>query len=491
MKARLIFPDKNYDPEQPLCADHETLEKDLGIGFILEAMARDDELIASVCRRLIFSPLHDTAATAYRQDALRDAMDHPSVIRELYGICVEAEELRRKSWNWLDSSYISGTFSAALSYLGIYLGKLIKLKSIAKTGSDVFRSRAFSAFFYELRTELSDEYLKEASESLLSLRSVGSLPIRARLGSFLQGVDYMLCRPVKQKFSLRNYFGRVYRIRGDDHSAQEDLTQRQHRAINELTNALAQAAEHLLAYFTMLRAELAFYTGCLNLRDALSERGMAVCIPDILPPGTRKRSAKGLYDGSVALTKGSADGNDLAFEEIDLYLISGANQGGKSTFLRSVGQHQLMGQCGMFVFADAAAVPLRSGLFTHFKKEEDDKLESGKLDEELARMSRIVDMLEPDSLILFNESFAATNEREGSEISRQITGALVRAGMEIFAVSHMMDYVGTYLNRPRCAFLQAERLEDGTRTHRILPGTPTQTAYGMDIYREVFGTEAE
>ncbi len=487
MKAHLIFPDRNYDPGQPLCADHETLEKDLGINFILETMADEDELIASVCRGLIFSPLRDTEVLAWRQEALLDAMEHPSVVRELYGICVEAEELRRKSWNWLDSSYISGTFSAALSYLAIYLGKLAKLKSIAQDCSGLFKSRAFSGFFRELETELSDEYLKEASEALLSLRNVGNLQIRARLGSFLQGVDYMLCRPVKQKFSLRNYFGPVYRIRGDDHSAQEDLTQRQNRSINELTNALAQAAEHLLAYFNMLRAELSFYAGCLNLRGALSARGMPVCIPEILPPGARNRSAKGLYDGSVALTKGSADGNDLTLDGIDLCLISGANQGGKSTFLRSVGQHQLMGQCGMFVFAEAAAVPLRSGVFTHFKKEEDDKLESGKLDEELARMSRIADMLEPDSLILFNESFAATNEREGSEISRQITNALVSGGMEIFAVSHMMDFVNTYLKTPRCAFLQAERLEDGTRTHRILPGIPTQTAYGMDIYREVFG----
>ena len=114
-------------------------------------------------------------------------------------------------------------------------------------------------------------------------------------------------------------------------------------------------------------------------------------------------------------------------------------------------------------------------------------MESGKLDEELARMSHIIDLLTPNSLLLFNESFAATNEREGSEISRQITGALLENGMEIFAVSHMMTFVETWLSEPHVQFLQAERLPDGTRTHRILPGAPTQTAYGMDIYNEVFG----
>ncbi len=489
MKAHLIFPDRNYDPDQVLCADAETLEKDLGISFILETMANGDDLIGSVCRRLFFTPLQDPEILAYRQEALHDALTNPSVIRELYGICVEAEELRRKSWSWLTSSYISGTFSAALSYLKIYLTNLSRLKSIADRQSAQFTSPAFCAFFRELQTELNEDFLKESAEALQSLHNIGNLQIRARLGSFLQGEDYMLCRPVRQKFSLMKHFSPVYRIRGDDHNAQEDLTHRQNRAINELTNALAQSAEHLLAYFNMLRAELSFYTGCLNLRDALSKRGMPVCIPEILPRKSRSRSVQGLYDGSVALTKGSADGNDFSFEDIDLCMISGANQGGKSTFLRSVGQHQLMGQCGMYVFAESARIPLRSAVFTHFKKEEDDKLESGKLDEELARMSRIVDLLEPESLLLFNESFAATNEREGSEISRQITNALISAGMEIFAVSHMMDFVETYLGNPHAVFLQAERLEDGTRTHRILTGIPTRTAYGMDIYNEVFGKE--
>ena len=489
MKACLIFPDRNYDPEEPLCADAGTLEKDLGINFILEKMAGEDEQILMVCRGLIFRPLTDPEIIRYRQEAIADAETYPKVIRELYTLCVEAEELRRKSWNWLSSSYVSGTFSAAISYLTIYLNKLRRLKSIAEENRNTFRSRAFSSLFSELETELSDDYLKEAESILQTLRGDRSLLIRSRLGSFLQGVDYILCRPEKKKFSLLRSFSRTYRIRGDDHSAQEDLDMRQNRAINEMTNALAQAAEHLLAYFNMLRAELAFYTGCLNLRDALAARGMPVCSPVILAPGERDRNVRGLYDAGVALTKGSADGNDLSAEGIDLYLITGANQGGKSTFLRSVGQAQLMAQCGMFVCAEKAAVPLRSGVFVHFKKEEDDKLESGKLDEELARMSRIVDLLTPDSLVLFNESFAATNELEGSEICRQITAALIENGIEVFSVSHLMTYVNSFLAEKRVCFLQAERLQDGTRTHRILPGAPTATAYGMDIYREVFGSD--
>ena len=53
-------------------------------------------------------------------------------------------------------------------------------------------------------------------------------------------------------------------------------------------------------------------------------------------------------------------------------------------------------------------------------------MKSGKFDEELSRMNDIANVVTPNALILFNELFAATNEREGSEIARQIVSALAR-----------------------------------------------------------------
>ncbi len=486
MKVRLIDPESNYDPEARLCFDADTLETDLGIRTIIDHMADGDPLIERVARRLLFTPVTDADAIRYRQDALRDAMANPAVTREIYALCVESDETRRKSWSWLDSAFISGTFNAAVSYLKIYLELLSKLKAIAETRSAGFTSAAFRSFFDGLKTELSDEYLNEAAEALKLLRINGDLTVRARLGGYLQGIEYVLCRPEARSFSLGRVFGPMYRVPMDDTTAAEDLDVRRNRAVNELTNALAQSAEHLLAYFNMLRSELAFYVGCLNLKDALADVGMPVCMPELADLGSFRRSMRGAYDAGVALLKMGADGNDLDFEGKSVYIITGANQGGKSTFLRGLGQAQLMGQCGMFVPAAEMTLPIREGVFTHFKKEEDASLQSGKLDEELTRMDRIVDAVKPGSLILFNESFAATNEREGSEICRQITAALADYGAEIFSVTHLMTFASSFMNDPRAQFLQAERLPDGTRTHRVLPGTPTTTAYGMDIYREVF-----
>jgi DNA mismatch repair ATPase MutS len=184
-------------------------------------------------------------------------------------------------------------------------------------------------------------------------------------------------------------------------------------------------------------------------------------------------------------------GNDLDADNKSLVIITGANQGGKSTFLRSIGLAQLMMQCGMFVPAEQFCANLCDGLFTHYKRSEDVTMNSGKLDEELSRMSDIVNHITSSSVMLFNESFAATNEREGSEIARQIVTALVEKGIKVYFVTHLYEFAHRYYDKKAegALFLRAERQEDGTRTFRLIEGEPLQTSYGTDLYDRIWGRE--
>ncbi len=87
-------------------------------------------------------------------------------------------------------------------------------------------------------------------------------------------------------------------------------------------------------------------------------------------------------------------------------------------------------------------------------------MKSGKLDEELGRVSSIVDNVTPNSVVLLNESFASTNEREGSEIARQIVQALLEAGIKVFYVTHMFDLAQAFSSAKMdgALLLRAERL---------------------------------
>ena len=113
---------------------------------------------------------------------------------------------------------------------------------------------------------------------------------------------------------------------------------------------------------------------------------------------------------------------------------------------------------------------------------------SGKLDEELGRMSAIVDHLRPGSTVLLNESFAATNEREGSEIARQIVHALTESDVRVLLVTHLFELAQSLHDETldTALFLRADRRDGGHRTFRIVPGAPLPTSYGSDLYEKIF-----
>ena len=114
----------------------------------------------------------------------------------------------------------------------------------------------------------------------------------------------------------------------------------------------------------------------------------------------------------------------------------------------------------------------------------------GKLEEELSRMSEIADLISPNCLLLCNESFAATNEREGSEIARQVIRAMTEGNVKVLFVTHLYDLADSlYRERLESSlFLRAERQHDGRRTFRLSEGEPLPTSYGQDSYRRIFAT---
>jgi DNA mismatch repair ATPase MutS len=176
-------------------------------------------------------------------------------------------------------------------------------------------------------------------------------------------------------------------------------------------------------------------------------------------------------------------GNDVEAVGRRLLVVTGANSGGKSTFLRSLGVAQLMLQAGMFVAAQEYSAGLVSTLQTHFVRGEQAGLDSGRLDSDLARLAETAGRLRPRALLLLNEPLSGTNEAEGSEIGRQVITALLEAEVTVILVSHFFTLAtGIPDTGPnRALYLRAERLEDGRRTFRIRPGYPEPSGFGADL----------
>ena len=94
-------------------------------------------------------------------------------------------------------------------------------------------------------------------------------------------------------------------------------------------------------------------------------------------------------------------------------------------------------------------------------------------------------------MLLCNESFASTNEREGSEIARQVVGALLAKRVKVLFVTHMYELAhGFHVQQLDTAlFLRAQREPDGQRTFKLREAEPLSTSYGEDSYRRIFGED--
>ena len=488
--------DRDFDLEQELPANEEALRQDLELDTLLETMAAGDEFLFRVARTSLLSNLTHPDEIAYRQQILTDCLEQQATVRALYELAIEAIHAERQAGMYMSLKHASPDMilSRSVRILEALVDVLGRLRKIADEQAAAFRSEGFRRFFATIEEELDDEYLEILRRYLKELNFERGVLISARLGRGNKGIRHVLRRPRPRSWLERIPGKRPpsysFTIPPRDENGFRALGELRGRGINLVANALGQSTDHVVSFFSLLRAELGFYLGCLNLHARLTEKGEPVCVPDPLPPDSVALSARGLYDPALALhLEARAVGNDLDADEKTLVMITGANQGGKSTFLRSLGLAQLMMQSGMFAPAEAFRANVCAAVFTHFKREEDTTMESGKLDEELSRMSEIADRIGTTSLLLCNESFAATNEREGSEIARQMIRALTEAGIKVAFVTHLYDLASGYHRQglDTALFLRAERMPDGTRTFRLREGEPLPTSYGEDSYRRIFG----
>ena len=505
MKAFLMHPHSDYDPQGPLPSQAEELTQDLGLNILFDSMAVGDSFLRDVARQTVLRSLTEASAILYRQQILTDAMANSDVVRGLYALAVEAIEREKHVWGWMTTRYANESLHRSVEVLAIFAELLERLRRVADEAGSAFQSPGFRRFFAMLRSELDDAYLDRVRDHLERLAFKGGVLMSADPGPGNRGTRYILRRPPDAQGGwlsrLQEWVSHLgeeseesypYEVAERDEAGFNALSELKSEGIASVAVALAQSTDHILSFFKLLRLELAFYVGCINLREQLSKKGEPVCVPVPAEEGEPGLTCSGLYDAALSLTITERTvGNEISGRGKALLFLTGANRGGKSTLLRAIGQAQLMMQCGMFVPAETFRGELCPGVFTHFKREEDAEMKSGKLDEELARMSEIVGRLKPSCLMLMNESFASTNEREGSEIARQIVEALLGGGVRVAYVTHMYDLAhGFYREHlPNALFLRAQRLPNGDRTFRLTEGEPLPTSHGQDIYRRIMESE--
>jgi len=173
------------------------------------------------------------------------------------------------------------------------------------------------------------------------------------------------------------------------------------------------------------------------------DAGMPCCFPDILPSEDKAFTADKLYNPLLVLGgKSSANivTNTVTFEKGgEIIILTGANQGGKTTFLVSVALAQFLFQLGMPVPAASAAISPCGGISTVFAPSGVQTTHGGRLAEECARIAAAVAEITPNSAVFFNEPLNATSPSENLSISRDVLSVLKASGVRGIWVTHIYE----------------------------------------------------
>ncbi|HTZ23507.1 MAG TPA: hypothetical protein VMC83_05895, partial [Streptosporangiaceae bacterium] len=401
--------------------------RDLNLDQVVAAIAGDREERELITETL-YGHLRDASAVRYRQEVFRD-LDNPALLGEIQRFAGRMAEVRahlnqltamqyryqREGW-LLDAAAI---YCEAVRALAGHLASAEVSSRALLAFRDYLVGYLASAGFTDLARETKDR--KDALGRIrYCTRIKGD---RVEVTRYAGEADYSaVVLKTFERFkqgAVKDYLIH-YRVQpGMNHVAAQILDQVA-RLFPEEFAALDEYTSRHTAFFDdgIRRAyqELQFYLAYLDYIRPLRAAGLSFCFPEVSASSKEVR-AVGTFDLALAaklVTQGTpVVTNDFELEGRErIAVITGPNQGGKTTFARTFGQLHHLAGAGCPVPGSAARLFLYDRLFTQFEREEDLAARTGKLEDDLIRIGAILRAATPDSIVILNETFASTTTRD-------------------------------------------------------------------------------
>lgn len=284
----------------------------------------------------------------------------------------------------------------------------------------------------------------------------------------------------------------------------EDVPRYMNRVTNQMLSAVVKKLKSVLDRYvsvtiteiTDLIPEFIYYVRFAQYIEKLSGRGLHFCKGTLAAEeaGERVMRARGFYNMKLAAAVSEKQEtivtNDLDFDKAHLvYVLTGANRGGKTTVTQAVGLLFALAQGGIFVPADSFVFQPADCIYTHFPADEDKTMDLGRLGEECRRFRQIYSDSTKNSLLLLNETFSTTSFEEGYFIAKDAVRAILSKGVRTIYNTHMhkLAFELEELNRPYDAVKAVSlivKADGGNRSFKIAMAPPEGMSYAGDIARK-------
>lgn len=483
--------------------------KDLGLDTIYEKLIGISEHNETIIYELCMDP--DTLI--YRQGLLSNFMDTPNLLSDLVMNLEGFLELKPR----LSGDYKSPTHFYTLINLVIVVEASIKcLEDLNQT---LLYHKLTATGLLQLKEGVSDMLVqpsfKKMKKDLKDIRhilsEINSVEVSINMDPGMRPTDAQVTEVNENSYHFPKAFRKVADALGMDREFQGkymksyvpvfglgrldwDLLDELEHAFKQHRTALKQ---FLTAYQTIeikpflnLLRELTFYQASYAMLIQLKEFQLPLSVPDLLEPDQRIMELEGLYNVNTAFDK-QGQGlvlNDLTMNEAGrIFILTGANMGGKTTVTQAVGQIQVFAQLGLLVPANKARLSLVDHIFTHFPVLEKDTVNLGRLGKECQMFSEVYKQTTPQSLLLLNEPFTGTSYLESLKIAEEAVRAVKYRRTRMIINTHLhelpkstRDYNVEMENDTNIISLVVGK-ESCHTSFRVEIGEPLGQSYAQDI----------
>jgi len=460
-------------------------EADLALTSIIRALdydGRHSRFVAGVLAELNTDP----ATIGYRQAALDDLLRLPELAASAAAILPQLAELANagRTSRWSDPIPLVQV-AGRLAELDGYVTCVERLAAALEAAGVALHSEAFCALRAYLATTRAHPDFQRLAEELPRLRAqleqAGSVTLGINLDGQLRPESATIVAINPGRFAAKGtlldklfgdrtaadtvrgitalYKAEEGRQRSPEHDLFRDLDRLLERVAAPIGEALGSYARINGAGLAALGSELAFFLGAARLVHDLSAAGLAWCRPEIAPAGEHICAVEGAYSLDLALRLRLVVGdaalaqtivpNAIAFgHDAPMFILTGPNSGGKTTYTRAIGQIQVLFQAGLHVPGRHARISPVDAVFSHFAAPERGDVGGGRLADELERLAQIFQQASRASLVLLNEPLSSTDHGAARVLCRDILAGLQLLGARSIIVTHLHELVDDVLGDP-------------------------------------------